>query len=289
MNNNTFASLPFGARAPSRWWQFVIELCHRPSAPVISRLCAPFARKFLLKRPALLPVDLQLTDFKLRCYFTDNYSEKKFVFTPWRYDVRERLLLAKSLAQGGVFVDIGANIGLYTLTAAKALAGKSGRIIAFEPNPPTLARLEANIAANPELFGDNLQLDLLPIGVADRERAFTLQVDGDNLGASSIAQKCCSPAAGERQSSVEVQCRPLLDVLAELKVEGVDALKIDIEGAEDLALCPYLKQAPEALLAHTIFIENSQHLWSVDLFEQMEKRGYRRVYASRMNSVFVRS
>lgn len=289
MKNNTFVSLPFGARAPSRWWRFMIELCHRPSAPVISRLCAPLVRKGLLRRSTLLPVDLHLADFNLRCYFTDNYSEKKFVFTPWRYDFREREMLAECLARGGVFVDIGANVGLYTLTAIKALAGKPGRVIAIEPNPPTLSRLKANIAANPELFGDHLRLDLLPIGVADRELTFTLIVDSDNLGASSIAQKCRSSAAEERKSSIQVQCRPLLDVLAELEVESVDALKIDIEGAEDLALGPYLERAPEALLAQTIFIENSQHLWAIDLFAQMEKRGYRRAYVSRMNSVFVRS
>ncbi|WP_169449435.1 FkbM family methyltransferase [Marinimicrobium agarilyticum] len=266
----------------------MIKLCHRPSAPVISRLCAPIVRKCLLKRRSLLPVDLRLGSFNLRCYFTDNYSEKKFVFTPWRYDFRERQMLTECLGQGGVFVDIGANVGLYTLTAARALAGKPGRIIAFEPNPPTLARLKTNIEANPELFGEPLRLDLLPIGVADRELVFTLQVDSDNLGASSIAQKSRSFATLERKSSVEIQCRPLLDVLAELNVEKVDALKIDIEGAEDLALGPYLEQAPEALLARCLFIENSQHLWSVDLFAQMERRGYRRAYVSRMNSVFVR-
>lgn len=288
MNNNTNVLLPFGARTPSKWWQFVINLCHRPNAPLISRLCAPIARKCLLRRRSLLPVDLRLVDFNLRCYFTDNYSEKKFVFTPWRYDFRERQMLAERLGQGGVFVDIGANVGLYTLTAARALVGQSGRIVAFEPNPPTLARLKTNIAANPDLFASALRLDLLPIGVADRELTFTLQVDRDNLGASSIARNSRSSAAAERKSSVEVLCRPLLDVLTELKVERVDALKIDIEGAEDLALGPYLERAPDELLARTLFIENSQHLWSVDLFAQMEKRGYRRAYVSRMNSVFVR-
>ncbi len=288
MNNKTNASPPFGGRAPSKGWQFLINVCHRHRAPFYSRLCAPIARKWLLKSPELLPVDLRLEDFNLRCYFTDNYSEKKFVFTPWRYDFRERQMLADCLKSGGVFVDIGANVGLYTLTAARALAGKTGRIVAFEPNPPTLARLKTNIAANPELFDGAVRLDLLPIGVADRELTFTLEVDRDNLGASSIAPNSRSSATAERKSTVEVQCRPLLDVLAELEVDKVDALKIDIEGAEDLALGPYLEHAPEALLARTIVIENSQHLWSVDLFAQMEKRGYRRAYLSRMNSVFVR-
>ncbi|MDZ7641157.1 MAG: hypothetical protein U5J62_03915 [Desulfurivibrio sp.] len=66
----------------------------------------------------------------LRCAFYDNYSEKKFVFTPWRYDADERQLIREELPVDGVFVDIGANIGIYTLTASKTM-GRGGRCIAF--------------------------------------------------------------------------------------------------------------------------------------------------------------
>ncbi len=279
----------FGSRSPSAVWRILIDLCHRPGAPLISRLAAPIVRKLLLRQRDLLPVDLHLKDFNLRCQFTDNYSEKKFVFTPWRYDFRERALLAQSLRSGGTFVDIGANVGLYTLTAAKALSGHAGRIIAFEPNPPTLSRLKANLAANGELFDEAVQLDVLPFGVADRDLSFSLQVDSANLGASSIVGSNRFSAGEGEKSAVEIQCRPLVDVLAELGVDTINALKIDIEGAEDLALVPYLERAPDSLLAQTVFIENSQHLWSVDLFKKLESRGYRRVYVSRMNSVFSRA
>lgn len=239
----------------------------------------------MLKRTSTLPVDLVLKDFNLRCQFTDNYSEKKFVFTPWRYDLRERELLSKQLANGGTFLDIGANVGLYTLTAAKALAGMSGRIIALEPNPQTLARFRANLAANPELL-TGLKVDVLDIGIADRDTTFELLVDTRNLGASSIAVQTRSTSDTNEKNAVTIHCRPLVEVLSDLNVERIDALKIDIEGAEDLALYPYLDIAPNSLLARMIFIENSAHLWSKDLFKKIESRGYKCIFRSRMNSVY---
>ncbi len=54
-----------------------------------------------------------------------------------------------------------------------------------------------------------------------------------------------------------------------------------------MALAPYLSHAPQALLARMILIENSSHLWNVDLFSLMEKRGYRKRLSNSMNSVYI--
>jgi hypothetical protein len=66
----------------------------------------------------------------------------------------------------------------------------------------------------------------------------------------------------------------------------VDVLKIDIEGAEDVALAPYLRGAPAVLLARNIIIENSQELWGTDLDALFRERGYRLRFRNRMNSVY---
>lgn len=286
MNTILVSEESFGSRKPGLFWQSLVNICHQSQAPLRSRLFAPLVRKAMLKRPSMLPVDLTLSEFNLRCQFTDNYSEKKFVFTPWRFDKYERELLSEKLSNGGTFLDIGANVGLYTLTALKALQGNVGRIIAIEPNPPTLARFKANLAANTQLHQDKIQIDILEVGIADRDTDFELSVDQGNLGASSIATQNRSTATEASKTKVTIHCRPLLDVLAELDVQGIDALKIDIEGAEDLALMPYLESAPDSLLAKTIFIENSAHLWSQDLFATMANRGYQRIFHSKMNSIF---
>ena len=268
--------------------RLLIGFCHRDQGGALRRLLAPVARKIAI-RWSRLPMDLSVGGLNLRCNFVDNYSEKKFVFTPWRYDLEERLLLRGGLPADGVFVDIGANVGIYTITAGRSL-GRSGRVIAFEPNPVTMERLKFNVSAN---FGDGPErpeILLLNCGVADRDSEFELQVDRSNLGASSIARRSRSRVpSGMPRESVRVRCRPLLDVLAEVGARTVDVLKIDIEGAEDVALAPYLRDAPADLLARNIIIENSQELWSVDLHALMERRGYRLRFRNRMNSVYALS
>lgn len=276
----------FGSRKPPALWQSLISLCHDNNGGVVSRILAPLTRKLIISQKSHLPIDIQVEGINLRCQFTDNYSEKKFVFTPWRYDLQERELLANLLAQGGNFVDIGANVGLYTLTAAKAMTSAQGRILALEPNPPTLERLNDNLLFNDQITAN--RVTVLGIGVADKEGSFDLYLDRSNLGASSISERNRSKSVLKDKESVTIKCQPLLDVLDQESIGNIRALKIDIEGAEDTALIPFLNDCPESLLPYAIFIENSQHLWRSDLFGEIIGKGYSRRLHNRMNSVFVR-
>jgi FkbM family methyltransferase len=62
-------------------------------------------------------------------------------------DRAEQEWLGQSLAPGGVFYDVGANVGFFTLVAAR-LVGRRGHVVAFEPLPENLAQLRRNIALN---------------------------------------------------------------------------------------------------------------------------------------------
>lgn len=279
-------TLPFGSHAPAPLFNRLLAVCHREHGPRSSRLLAPVLRKIMTKLTPL-PVDLCVGGIRLRCQLTDNYSEKKFVFTPWRYDLQERTLLREHLPADGTFLDIGANIGLYTLTAMQVI-GACGRILAFEPNPATRQRLLFNTSANTS--PDNAAaLSVLDIGIADSESQFVLQLDSSNLGASSISAHNRSRLSGAdaRRTEVVIQCKPLLGVLQEQQIDHIDVIKIDIEGAEDKAMAPYLREAPDALLAKLVIIENSPHLWDEDVFALLKQRGYQRILQNRMNSVFL--
>ncbi|HDZ10521.1 FkbM family methyltransferase [Pseudohongiella sp.] len=281
------APLPFGSHSPAPVLNRLLAVCHRDHGPRSSRLLAPVLRK-VMTRLTPLPVDICVGGLNLRCQFNDNYSEKKFVFTPWRYDLPERRLLRENLPADGVFLDIGANIGLYTLTAMQVI-GAGGRILAFEPNPATRQRLLFNIAANSSKVNAPAP-NVLEIGIADRESQFVLQLDSSNLGASSISDNNRSRLGHDdpRRTDVIIHCRPLLSVLQEQQISHIDVLKIDIEGAEDKAMGPYLREAPDALLARLVIIENSPHLWQEDIFALLQQRGYQRILHNRMNSVFER-
>jgi len=63
------------------------------------------------------------------------------------FEPNEMHLLSKLLEPGGTFIDVGANIGLYSLAAAR-IVGPDGRVLAFEPSPRERGLLERNVARN---------------------------------------------------------------------------------------------------------------------------------------------
>jgi len=99
-------------------------------------------------------LDVERWGLRMRLHPRDNGCEKNLLFTPRMYEPEELAELendiAGSKAQGRpfAFVDIGANVGLFSLFVASC-AGRQARILAIEPEPGNLRRLEFNVRANP--------------------------------------------------------------------------------------------------------------------------------------------
>ena len=178
---------------------------------------------------------------------------------------------------GFVFLDIGANVGGYSMAMA-ALAGPGARILAVEPQPKIFERLTFNIQQNP--FGTVKALDC---AVADRNGEVTLFIDPRNQGESSV-----KIVGSVDQSQLKVQARTLLDLVGQEGFDHVDAIKIDVEGAEDLILEPYFREAPQALWPKAILMENSVGVWQIDLPKLLAEKGYRPAAMMRRNLAYVR-
>jgi FkbM family methyltransferase len=278
-------SSPFGVYRPSRGRRRLLELAQRAPRNAVGNQLARWARGlYLWKAP--LPVDVVVEGIRLRCYLRDNTGERKFVFTPGRFDPMERRALAAGLPTDGVFVDIGANVGIYTLTAA-LLLGSQGRVLAIEPHVPAARRLRFNIEATRSSQEDWPRIDVLEIGVSDRDESRELRIDDGNLGGGSIVAGEARFSRAGSSSSSTIHCRPLLDILAEAGVRRIDALKIDIEGAEDLALRPFLETAPDSLLPRLMIVERSEQLWHGDLAAWLSARGYRVRQRTRLNTLYA--
>jgi FkbM family methyltransferase len=237
----------------------------------MGRRAALALRKVVL-RTAGPTIDAEVEGLRLRLYPRSNVCERKFLFMPRMFDPVERALIDAELPADGVFVDIGANVGLYTLWAARRL-GEGGRVLAVEPNPVAFGRLTCNLALN----GLEGRVTAVPCGVADREGAFDLHLDATNLGGGSLVE-----TGGE---TIRVPCLPLDGLLAAHGIERVDILKIDVEGAEELVLPPFLERAPAALRPRTILIEESSARWRGDLIGTLESHGYRVTTRTRMNLI----
>jgi len=135
------------------------------------------------------------------------------------------------LSEGSVFFDVGAHIGYFSMKAAVQV-GQTGRVVAFEPNPEILKQLRNNVAAN---HFQNVIVE--PIACTDREQMLTLYAAPiANTGASSLAKQNAEISADQAPQAYSVRGRPIDDVVRELALKRVDAIKIDVEGAEVIVL-----------------------------------------------------
>lgn len=139
----------------------------------------------------------------------------------WQRDVS--VFIDSVLSAGDVFVDLGANIGYFSVIAAAAV-GPSGRVHAFEPEPTNLKLLRANQALNG--LG-NLVCHQVAIG--EKSGRATLYRSRGNLGAHSLLKE------DGLADPLEVRLATLDEALAE-ESGAIRLIKIDLQGADLLAL-----------------------------------------------------
>lgn len=277
IEQNPAEQRPFGTFAPKAYLARIIARTRAASDSFLGRKIAYALRRLGLRALDGAPVDIESLGAKMRLYPDGNVCEKRVLFTPQYFDAVERELLVSRLREGFTFIDIGANIGAYSLFVA-ARAGRGARILAVEPQPEIFARLSFNIAQNP--FGS---VKAVACALADKPGELTLFIDPTNRGESSV--RILNSSAG---TSVKVPAMTLLSLVEGEGYERIDAIKLDVEGAEDLILEPFLRDAPQTLWPGFIIIEDSRQRWQTDLAGLLERSGYKLVAQTRLNLVFER-
>lgn len=268
---------PFGTFAPKAYLARIIGWTRAASDSFLGRKLAYALRRLGLRSLDGAPVDIEALGARMRLYPDGNVCEKRVLFTPQYFDATERDMLAARLREGFTFIDIGANIGAYSLFVA-ARAGRSARILAVEPQPEIFARLAFNIAQNP--FGT---VKAVACALADKAGELTLFIDTVNRGESSVRILNSSNA-----TAVKVPAMTLLSLVQGEGYDRIDAIKLDVEGAEDIILEPFLRDAPEALWPGFIVIEDSRQRWQSDLVGLLGRNGYKLIAQTRLNLVFER-
>jgi FkbM family methyltransferase len=271
--DNDPSAAPFGTFAPNAAQAAIIRLAQRTRLkrgafrPMLSRLIN------LLRKG---PLDVAYQGGSFRFYHQASATERGALFNP-DYNIEELQFLRTHARDGGVFVDVGANVGTYALALAQNV-GARGRVIAIEPHPVTHARLAFNHAAS--RFAQ-VKLVQAAAGAADGE--LLIETDGDNLGASHIV---ASDSSGK---AIKVPSLRLQRILDEAGVTDVDALKIDVEGFEDRVLTGFFRDAPSSLWPRAVVIEHlSKDEWERDCIADMVTRGYAISGKTRSNTFLVR-
>ena len=264
---------PFGALAPNAAQAVVISLAQR------TRLKRGAFRPMLSRLVNLLragPLDVEYQGASFRFHHQASATERGALFNP-DYNLEELEFLRAHTPSGGVFVDVGANVGTYAMVLARHV-GANGKIIAIEPHPITFARLSFNNAAS-----NFTQVNLVEAAAGPADGELMIETDGGNLGASRIVTGRAAPDA------IRVPSWRLQHILEQAGVSKIDALKIDVEGFEDRVLTGFFVEARPALWPRAVVIEHlSRDQWQNDCIADMLARGYAEAGRTRSNTLLSR-
>ena len=198
---------PYGTFAPRGVVRRAVETTRALPDTWLARRLVILIRRFVAARLHGAPVDVEALGVRMRIHPYNNVCEKRMLYAPHTFDPEELALIRDRMRPGFVFVDIGANVGAYSLYVA-AQGGPTARI--------------------------------------------------------------------------------LLDLIETEDLPAIDALKLDVEGAEDIILEPFFREAPRALHPALVILENGEGRWQIDLQALMAQNGYRRIARTRLNLVFER-
>lgn len=137
------------------------------------------------------------------------------------FEIGEQRFLMKYLQPGMNMLDVGAHDGLYSLLAARRIG--SGKIWAFEPSARERQRLKLN------LFLNGSSIDIIPKAVGEKPGTAKFYIcQGEQTGCNSLRP----PTVDDPLQVLEVEITTIDTVLAEKKIDRIDFVKMDIEGAE---------------------------------------------------------
>lgn len=194
------------------------------------------------------PLDINVAEgVNARLFPSSNRCEKRAYAGVHIWDLEERNSLTKAVKAHDndrpfVFLDVGANVGLYSLfvDAAARNEGKQTQIIAVEPDEENRQRLTFNCNAS------TCNAIIEPIGISDTPGTGHLTPAGKNRGAVAIV---------DDGAGVPVKLETLAELIARHQLSHVDAMKLDIEGRDEAALRALLKQAPSSVWPRLIIVE----------------------------------
>lgn len=203
----------------------------------------------------------------------------------------ETIAWLNDLCPGDLFVDVGANIGVYTLYAA---IKRNAKVVAFEPEAQNFAALNRNIAAN----GVAHSVSAWPFALSDHSGPTTLSLSTLTSGGSHHTAGTAIDEWGKPFSPKHVQgsVAMTLDDAIEAIVPGQCPrfVKVDIDGGEDAVLAGMTKLLNDARLEQILMEMSAERTQAPAVHELMRRAGFayhhpQTVYKGRGNAIFARS
>lgn len=198
-------------------------------------------------------------------------TERRAIWTG-TYDSQLLSRLHRLLEPGAIAVDVGANVGFYSVALGRLLQPLGGRVLAVEPLPANHTRLRENV----ELNGLADSVTTVPVALGDRPGIAELRLEAGAPTGNAVAVTAAS-AAAPAGTVVPVET---LDALAErIGLASCHLIKLDVEGSE-LAVVRgarrLLADHRPVVLAELNRYWMAQRGWSLaDLIAETACHGYR--------------
>ncbi|MDC1158393.1 FkbM family methyltransferase [Pelagibacteraceae bacterium] len=211
-------------------------------------------------------------------FYFDYLSDVKLAFGNYNY--KEIDFIKKNMNNDSIFIDIGSNIGFYTMNIANIFPKINFlKIISIEPNPIMIERQMENLELLENIKkGVKNKVFLENYAISESEKNLQLNFE-KGYGPAVLTKN-----VGEK--TIAVKTTTLIKILKKNNIRCIDCLKIDVEGHEDLALLPFFKSAEKSLFPKHIVIEHtSSSIWiHKDLMDFLSRIGYKIILKTRSNS-----
>ena len=274
---------PFGAYRLSWPAEFIRRLASHMPSNRFGRWMVSLLRKTSVGRSSG-PVDVAevFPAVHARLYPATNRCEKRAVAGSHIFDPQEREALAQALTGSTsdpfIFVDLGANIGLYSLwmVSVARQAGRGLLGLAVEPDPVTRERLETNLAAS---SAETIMVVACAVGETNGRGAIVTH-DG-NRGEHRVRM-----AEANEEDSFEIL--PIAEICARHGIERIDAMKIDLEGHDEAALRGLFVHGSVKLWPDLIVVEAGKDEELPPVVQLCLGNGYKLERRTRLNALLAR-
>ena len=262
----------FGAHKPSFLVGLIIKITRSLGKNWFSKRLIFFLRRVALSFSGEC-IDIELFQNQTRLYTKGNICEKRALFSPQIFESFERDFISNCAEDGSIFIDIGSNVGLYSLSVGSRYKDFTNtEIHSIEPHPDLFKRLQFNTSLNKGFPIKNHNLAIM-----DKNEEFNLKTNDSNLGQTVISD----------DGQIKVIGKNLITFLKDESINEISALKIDVEGNEEKVLIPFLKDENKKLFPKIIIIERNDNLWDSDLIKNLNGFNFRIHKKTKMNYILI--
>lgn len=208
------------------------------------------------------PIDYGYFGLRLR-FFPPLRRSAHMLLSPSWSEGQERAFIEHHMPTRGVFIDVGAHAGFYTFFVAGRRP--QARIIGIEPIHEYAAILEFN-----RMLNGLDRVTIEEIALSDRE------------GVAHFNRAAESLVIGAE--SEDVRTTTLQQLVTSHKLDAIDCLKIDVEGAEDRVLMPFFRSSARPMWPKALLMEHAcRSHWQEDCMAFALANGYREQFRSTLN------